>query len=67
MELGNQEYGGDQSLGSITDVVETENGFIGLDGNMREMLFLEERRQLCWDRRRTVSFSGQSIPGSVQR
>ena len=39
MELGNQEYGGEQSLGSITDVVETENGFIGLDGNMREIFF----------------------------
>ena len=39
MELGNQEYGGEQSLGSITNVQETENGFIGLDGNMRKVLF----------------------------
>ena len=39
MELGNQEYGGEQSLGSITNVQETENGFIGLDGNMRDVFF----------------------------
>lgn len=39
MELGNQEFGGEQSLGSITDIQETEKGFIGLDGNMRNLLF----------------------------
>ena len=39
LELGNQEYGGEQSLGSITNVQETGNGFIGLDGNMRALLF----------------------------
>ena len=39
MELGNQEFGGEQSLGSITHIQETANGFIGLDGNMRNLLF----------------------------
>ena len=39
MELGNQEFGGEQSLGSITNVQETENGYIGMDGNMRSLFF----------------------------
>ncbi|MGI6056481.1 MAG: hypothetical protein ACOYBD_05825 [Bilifractor sp.] len=39
MELGNQEFGGEQSLGSITHIQETANGFIDLDGNMRNLLF----------------------------
>ncbi|MDD4509459.1 MAG: hypothetical protein PHY23_00850 [Oscillospiraceae bacterium] len=37
--LGNKEYGEPDSLGSITQVVETAGGFIGFDGNMREILF----------------------------
>ncbi len=33
--LGDKEFGEPDSLGSVTTVVETKNGFMGLDGNMR--------------------------------
>jgi hypothetical protein len=32
----------DSNLGSLTHVFETENGFIGMDGNMREILFWDK-------------------------
>ena len=38
-ELGNASMGEPGWMGSITDVVETENGFIILDGNMRSLFF----------------------------
>jgi hypothetical protein len=38
-EFGNVEFSENGSLGSITDVVETANGFIAFDGNMRSILF----------------------------
>lgn len=37
--LGGTEFGEPDSLGSMTVVVETANGFLGLDGNMRNVLF----------------------------
>lgn len=37
--LGNKESGSPDSLGSVTQMIETPNGLIGLDGNMREILF----------------------------
>lgn len=31
-----------ETIGSVTDMIETENGFIALDGNMREILFWDK-------------------------
>lgn len=38
-EFGNVEFSEDGSMGAITDVVETANGYIVFDGNMRSILF----------------------------
>ena len=38
-KLGGTEFGEDDSLGSVTAVVETANGYMALDGNMRTVLF----------------------------
>ena len=38
-EFGNVEFAEDGSMGAITDVVETANGYIVFDGNMRSILF----------------------------
>lgn len=37
--LGDKEFGDPESLGSVTTVVETKSGFMGLDGNMRNVCF----------------------------
>lgn len=37
LKLGDAEFGEQDSLGSVTRVVETKNGFMALDGNMREI------------------------------
>mgnify|MGYP001172739259 FL=1 len=37
--LGDKEWREDDSLGSITSVIETANGFMALDGNMRDLFF----------------------------
>ena len=39
LTLGDTEFGEPDSLGSITAVVETPNGYMGLDGNMRNFCF----------------------------
>lgn len=39
MVLGSNEIGEPDSLGSITGMVETENGFVAADGNMRKIIF----------------------------
>ena len=39
MTLGGKEFGEPDSLGSVTSTVQTENGFMALDGNMRAVLF----------------------------
>lgn len=40
--LGDKEFGEPDSLGSVTTVVETKNGFMGLDGNMRTVNLWKE-------------------------
>ena len=35
LTLGDKEFGEPDSLGSISAVLETQNGFMGIDGNMR--------------------------------
>lgn len=37
--LGNTEIGNPDSLGSVTGMVETSNGFVAIDGNMRSIIF----------------------------
>ncbi len=39
LTLGDTEFGERDSLGSITAIVETSNGFMALDGNMRNFCF----------------------------
>lgn len=39
LELGGTEISDPDSLGAITGMVETENGFVAIDGNMREIQF----------------------------
>lgn len=38
LTLGDKEFGEPDSLGSVTVVIETNNGFMALDGNMRDVL-----------------------------
>ncbi len=38
LTLGDKEFGEPDSLGSVTVVIETSNGFMALDGNMRDVL-----------------------------
>ena len=42
LELGGTETSDPDSLGAITGMVETENGFVAIDGNMREIQFWEK-------------------------
>ena len=37
LTLGDKEFGEPDSLGSITAVIETASGFVGIDGNMRDV------------------------------
>lgn len=37
--LGNKAFGEPDNLGSVTQVAETANGFIGFDGNLRNLVF----------------------------
>lgn len=39
LELGANETGNPDSLGSITAMAETSNGYVAIDGNMREIQF----------------------------
>ena len=39
LELGGTDSGDSDNLGAITGMAETENGFVAIDGNMREIQF----------------------------
>ncbi len=41
--LGGEDFSGDDDyLGAVTDIVETDNGFIAVDGNLRKFLFWDK-------------------------
>lgn len=61
-KLGGTEFGEDDSLGSVTAVVETANGYMALDGNMRTVRSGRRMVRLSAARRIPIC-SAPAIPG----